>query len=223
MADCKSLNQTSSTIRMPEIVFVMAASICVFVMTCYPGYSAPGTPTANRFVGLSPRDPAFLHQQQVRPPPSTPLTFSAQLSFSTLHLPAYQMWNPCPIPKSVTYWIWIAGRIKILLQIHLQIKSERALPGVKHRNNLWHKKSSTFNFSDLKKINARISSNLLWELAEIKRFLIYEWFYRKSSFKDPWITNDFISSLSPYRWISRLSILHGLKLYENIFWVICVS
>uniref|UniRef100_A0A671YW40 Nuclear factor I B n=1 Tax=Sparus aurata TaxID=8175 RepID=A0A671YW40_SPAAU len=29
-------------------------------------YSAPGTPTANRFVGLSPRDPAFLHQQQVR-------------------------------------------------------------------------------------------------------------------------------------------------------------
>ncbi|KAJ8008223.1 hypothetical protein DPEC_G00102570 [Dallia pectoralis] len=27
-------------------------------------YSAPGTPTANRFVGLSPRDPAFLHQQQ---------------------------------------------------------------------------------------------------------------------------------------------------------------
>ncbi|KAF3836970.1 hypothetical protein F7725_004434, partial [Dissostichus mawsoni] len=28
------------------------------------GYSAPGTPTANRFVGLSPRDPAFLHQQQ---------------------------------------------------------------------------------------------------------------------------------------------------------------
>ncbi|CDQ95896.1 unnamed protein product [Oncorhynchus mykiss] len=32
----------------------------------YNGYSAPGTPTANRFVGLSPRDPAFLHQQQVR-------------------------------------------------------------------------------------------------------------------------------------------------------------
>ncbi|KAK6292110.1 hypothetical protein J4Q44_G00378950 [Coregonus suidteri] len=30
------------------------------------GYSAPGTPTANRFVGLSPRDPAFLHQQQLR-------------------------------------------------------------------------------------------------------------------------------------------------------------
>uniref|UniRef100_A0A8C9SDG9 Nuclear factor 1 n=1 Tax=Scleropages formosus TaxID=113540 RepID=A0A8C9SDG9_SCLFO len=27
-------------------------------------YSAPGTPTANRFVGLSSRDPAFLHQQQ---------------------------------------------------------------------------------------------------------------------------------------------------------------
>ncbi|XP_035803369.1 nuclear factor 1 B-type isoform X3 [Amphiprion ocellaris] len=36
------------------------------VMACYPGYSAPGTPTANRFVGLSPRDPAFLHQQQLR-------------------------------------------------------------------------------------------------------------------------------------------------------------
>ncbi|XP_074480595.1 nuclear factor 1 B-type-like isoform X4 [Sebastes fasciatus] len=35
------------------------------VMACYPGYSAPGTPT-NRFVGLSPRDPAFLHQQQLR-------------------------------------------------------------------------------------------------------------------------------------------------------------
>uniref|UniRef100_A0A4W5MR08 Nuclear factor I B n=1 Tax=Hucho hucho TaxID=62062 RepID=A0A4W5MR08_9TELE len=30
------------------------------------GYSAPGTPTANRFVGLSSRDPAFLHQQQLR-------------------------------------------------------------------------------------------------------------------------------------------------------------
>ncbi|XP_015200583.1 nuclear factor 1 B-type isoform X14 [Lepisosteus oculatus] len=27
-------------------------------------YSAPGTPTPNRFVGLSSRDPAFLHQQQ---------------------------------------------------------------------------------------------------------------------------------------------------------------
>ena len=36
---------------------------------CLSGYSAPGTPTANRFVGLSPRDPAFLHQQQVRPRP----------------------------------------------------------------------------------------------------------------------------------------------------------
>ncbi|XP_031688271.1 nuclear factor 1 B-type isoform X1 [Oncorhynchus mykiss] len=32
----------------------------------YNGYSAPGTPTANRFVGLSSRDPAFLHQQQLR-------------------------------------------------------------------------------------------------------------------------------------------------------------
>lgn len=30
------------------------------------GYSTPGTPTSNRFVGLSPRDPTFLHQQQVR-------------------------------------------------------------------------------------------------------------------------------------------------------------
>ncbi|KPP74876.1 hypothetical protein Z043_105917 [Scleropages formosus] len=29
-------------------------------------YSAPGTPTANRFVGLTSRDPAFLHQQQLR-------------------------------------------------------------------------------------------------------------------------------------------------------------
>ncbi|XP_036373094.1 nuclear factor 1 B-type isoform X3 [Megalops cyprinoides] len=29
-------------------------------------YSAPGTPTSNRFVGLSSRDPAFLHQQQLR-------------------------------------------------------------------------------------------------------------------------------------------------------------
>ncbi|XP_015200580.1 nuclear factor 1 B-type isoform X8 [Lepisosteus oculatus] len=29
-------------------------------------YSAPGTPTPNRFVGLSSRDPAFLHQQQLR-------------------------------------------------------------------------------------------------------------------------------------------------------------
>ncbi|KAI5609564.1 nuclear factor 1 A-type isoform X4, partial [Silurus asotus] len=34
------------------------------ITTSSEGYSAPGTPTANRFVGLSPRDPAFLHQQQ---------------------------------------------------------------------------------------------------------------------------------------------------------------
>uniref|UniRef100_A0A672ZQT7 CTF/NF-I domain-containing protein n=1 Tax=Sphaeramia orbicularis TaxID=375764 RepID=A0A672ZQT7_9TELE len=32
------------------------------ITTSTEGYSAPGTPTANRFVGLSPRDPAFLHQ-----------------------------------------------------------------------------------------------------------------------------------------------------------------
>ncbi|XP_060790528.1 nuclear factor 1 B-type-like isoform X2 [Neoarius graeffei] len=36
------------------------------ITTSSEGYSAPGTPTANRFVGLSPRDPAFLHQQQLR-------------------------------------------------------------------------------------------------------------------------------------------------------------
>uniref|UniRef100_A0A8C6TH61 Nuclear factor 1 n=1 Tax=Neogobius melanostomus TaxID=47308 RepID=A0A8C6TH61_9GOBI len=36
------------------------------ILLCSTGYSAPGTPTANRFVGLSPRDPAFLHQQQLR-------------------------------------------------------------------------------------------------------------------------------------------------------------
>ncbi|KAM9335294.1 nuclear factor 1 B-type-like isoform 6-T6 [Symphorus nematophorus] len=36
------------------------------ITTSTEGYSAPGTPTANRFVGLSPRDPAFLHQQQLR-------------------------------------------------------------------------------------------------------------------------------------------------------------
>ncbi|CAL9694293.1 unnamed protein product [Knipowitschia caucasica] len=34
------------------------------IPTSTEGYSTPGTPTANRFVGLSPRDPAFLHQQQ---------------------------------------------------------------------------------------------------------------------------------------------------------------
>ncbi|KTF97541.1 hypothetical protein cypCar_00023634 [Cyprinus carpio] len=34
------------------------------ITTSSEGYSAPGTPTANRFVGLSSRDPAFLHQQQ---------------------------------------------------------------------------------------------------------------------------------------------------------------
>lgn len=34
------------------------------ITTSTEGYSAPGTPTANRFVGLSPRDPTFLHQQQ---------------------------------------------------------------------------------------------------------------------------------------------------------------
>ncbi|XP_076000011.1 nuclear factor 1 B-type-like isoform X2 [Genypterus blacodes] len=36
------------------------------ITTSTEGYSAPGTPTANRFVGLSTRDPAFLHQQQLR-------------------------------------------------------------------------------------------------------------------------------------------------------------
>ncbi|KAM9501415.1 nuclear factor 1 B-type isoform 1-T1 [Clarias gariepinus] len=36
------------------------------ITTSSEGYSAPGTPTANRFVGLSPREPAFLHQQQLR-------------------------------------------------------------------------------------------------------------------------------------------------------------
>ncbi|XP_008294576.1 nuclear factor 1 B-type [Stegastes partitus] len=51
-----------------QMLIVMRACVSVFffVMACYPGYSAPGTPTANRFVGLSPRDPAFLHQQQLR-------------------------------------------------------------------------------------------------------------------------------------------------------------
>ncbi|XP_026017568.1 nuclear factor 1 B-type isoform X5 [Astatotilapia calliptera] len=32
--------------------------------TSTEGYSSPGTPTANRFVSLNPRDPTFLHQQQ---------------------------------------------------------------------------------------------------------------------------------------------------------------
>ncbi|KAG5849503.1 hypothetical protein ANANG_G00111240 [Anguilla anguilla] len=36
------------------------------ITTSSEAYSAPGTPTSNRFVGLSPRDPAFLHQQQLR-------------------------------------------------------------------------------------------------------------------------------------------------------------
>uniref|UniRef100_A0A3P8QW11 Nuclear factor 1 n=1 Tax=Astatotilapia calliptera TaxID=8154 RepID=A0A3P8QW11_ASTCA len=34
--------------------------------TSTEGYSSPGTPTANRFVSLNPRDPTFLHQQQLR-------------------------------------------------------------------------------------------------------------------------------------------------------------
>ncbi|KAM4536931.1 nuclear factor 1 B-type-like isoform 6-T6 [Odontesthes bonariensis] len=34
------------------------------ITTSTEGYSTPGTPTANRFVSLNPRDPAFLHQQQ---------------------------------------------------------------------------------------------------------------------------------------------------------------
>ncbi|KAG5261371.1 hypothetical protein AALO_G00303680 [Alosa alosa] len=34
------------------------------ITTSTEAFSAPGTPTSNRFVGLSPRDPAFLHQQQ---------------------------------------------------------------------------------------------------------------------------------------------------------------
>ncbi|KAG5845493.1 hypothetical protein ANANG_G00139720 [Anguilla anguilla] len=36
------------------------------ITTSTEAYSSPGTPTANRFVGLSSRDPAFLHQQQLR-------------------------------------------------------------------------------------------------------------------------------------------------------------
>ncbi|XP_036407232.1 nuclear factor 1 B-type-like isoform X4 [Megalops cyprinoides] len=36
------------------------------ITTSTEAYSAPGTPTANRFVGLSSRDPGFLHQQQLR-------------------------------------------------------------------------------------------------------------------------------------------------------------
>ncbi|XP_035281223.1 nuclear factor 1 B-type isoform X6 [Anguilla anguilla] len=36
------------------------------ITTSAEAYSSPGTPTANRFVGLSSRDPAFLHQQQLR-------------------------------------------------------------------------------------------------------------------------------------------------------------
>ncbi|XP_029381744.1 nuclear factor 1 B-type isoform X10 [Echeneis naucrates] len=41
-------------------------SLCLLPTTDthYKCYSAPGTPTANRFVGLSSRDPTFLHQQQ---------------------------------------------------------------------------------------------------------------------------------------------------------------
>uniref|UniRef100_A0AAR2LY97 Nuclear factor 1 n=1 Tax=Pygocentrus nattereri TaxID=42514 RepID=A0AAR2LY97_PYGNA len=55
--------------------FVMFVIIYVYIpndVTFFIGalanacYSAPGTPTANRFVGLSPRDPAFIHQQQLR-------------------------------------------------------------------------------------------------------------------------------------------------------------
>uniref|UniRef100_A0A3Q1I4C8 Nuclear factor 1 n=1 Tax=Acanthochromis polyacanthus TaxID=80966 RepID=A0A3Q1I4C8_9TELE len=53
------------------------------ITTSTEGYSAPGTPTANRFVGLSPRDPAFLHQQQVRSPP--PLQHSAHLLLLSFH------------------------------------------------------------------------------------------------------------------------------------------
>uniref|UniRef100_A0AAQ6AP97 CTF/NF-I domain-containing protein n=1 Tax=Amphiprion ocellaris TaxID=80972 RepID=A0AAQ6AP97_AMPOC len=49
-------------------------------------YSAPGTPTANRFVGLSPRDPAFLHQQQVSWPlfPRSSFFFLFYFSFSQI-------------------------------------------------------------------------------------------------------------------------------------------
>uniref|UniRef100_A0A3P9AZT7 Nuclear factor 1 n=1 Tax=Maylandia zebra TaxID=106582 RepID=A0A3P9AZT7_9CICH len=36
------------------------------ITTSTEGYSSPGTPTANRFVSLNPRDPTFLHQQQLR-------------------------------------------------------------------------------------------------------------------------------------------------------------
>lgn len=55
---------------------------CFFVMLCYPGYSSPGTPTANRFVSLNPRDPTFLHQQQVR---FHPLQHSAHLFILSFH------------------------------------------------------------------------------------------------------------------------------------------
>ncbi|XP_030886061.1 nuclear factor 1 B-type-like isoform X2 [Leptonychotes weddellii] len=36
------------------------------ITTSTEAYTASGTSQANRYVGLSPRDPSFLHQQQLR-------------------------------------------------------------------------------------------------------------------------------------------------------------
>lgn len=107
-------DRSNSYVYIPETLIIMQTCICIFVMACYPGYSAPGTPTANRFVGLSPRDPAFLHQQQVRHPPDPPQPPHPKHSAHMLLL-SFRFLSPisphirCEIPalckKPVTLWI----------------------------------------------------------------------------------------------------------------------
>lgn len=126
-----TLDESSSSLWIPDILFVMRACICVFVMACYPGYSAPGTPTANRFVGLSPRDPAFLHQQQVRS--SLPSSTSTQLLLSFFflsHISPHIM--PSERKKPVAFWIWFAG--SLVRSEPLRNRSELSQAEVEHRS-----------------------------------------------------------------------------------------
>ncbi|XP_061102358.1 nuclear factor 1 B-type-like isoform X3 [Conger conger] len=54
------------SLSMPDTKPITTSSEGEPASPSHSSYSAPGTPTSNRFVGLSPRDPAFLHQQQLR-------------------------------------------------------------------------------------------------------------------------------------------------------------
>jgi len=100
----------AQTLEQCSVLLVSTPAVLIY-LNVYLGYSAPGTPTANRFVGLSSRDPAFLHQQQVRyDPPFLPFSF----------FPLFSLKSPssCSIfPTGVRQvahqiiWSWIVGTV----------------------------------------------------------------------------------------------------------------